>query len=368
MSEEKEISLECYLGDLNDYLGTDNYYCREERQFAVFLYNYFYERKKAGAFEEDTVVNYCLNIEDEAKVKILDVYFETTFMRDYFYNADDKKRFNKELLKFCTGWMGEKCKEEKYEEYKEGKWVNKFLKETKLGESPYYNLGQSVAKNKINIFFSSLGSIHDRLKNNGEFSKDEQKKIQEKVCIDIARMMMNATPDIVVVYEVDGHAYVKALECKYTSEEGKYKDVAGSEYPMQLFIQECVMSFCFGKRKKSDGSKDDDKDGIEGNLPKCPTKGIWGDKKENNNRWKEICYSVYKGILTQTREPKENGIINTGVEMITFCKKNSPEVKCGVKIETYNGRLMRLRRRDKKDICIKCPHAATVAPDEYRKH
>ena len=49
------------------------------------------------------------------------------------------------------------------------------------------------------------------------------KEIREKSCLDIASMMMNATPDIVVIYGYEGaedRKYAKVLECKYKSKEG----------------------------------------------------------------------------------------------------------------------------------------------------
>lgn len=72
-------------------------------------------------------------------------------------------------------------------------------------------------------------------------------QLYEKACLDIARMMMNATPDLLVIYRIGGERYAKALECKYQSGQGTYEDVVGVGIKMQYFIQECVMSFLFGK-------------------------------------------------------------------------------------------------------------------------
>ena len=83
--------------------------CREERQYALFLYNIFMrvknqqESNPEGALDEglQKIVYYCLDpwkakriYESEENVelpfKILDVYYEATFMRDYFQKDYEK--------------------------------------------------------------------------------------------------------------------------------------------------------------------------------------------------------------------------------------------------------------------------------------
>ena len=91
--------------------------CREERQYALFLYNIFMrvknqqESNPEGALDEglQKIVYYCLDPREAKRIweaksryeskekkiielpfKILDVYYEATFMRDYFQKDYEK--------------------------------------------------------------------------------------------------------------------------------------------------------------------------------------------------------------------------------------------------------------------------------------
>lgn len=331
--------MEAYLdyNKLSKYLGID-LYCKEERQFAVFLYNVFLEkkrRKKEVDKNIDNIVKYCLDVGEEEykRLVITDVYFEATLMRDYFANCkspEEKIAFNEELLKFCLG------------EEDSGKVISKLKKDCLTR-----NLGQKEAKNSIKNLYPDL---ENKLKSAIVKSKTVDdlslfKEIREKSCLDIASMMMNATPDILVLYQIAGEKiyYAKALECKYKSYEGPYKDVAGAKYAMQLFLQECIMGFCFGNGKKLNKIDKNHKDVIETHIPRFPkNSAIWGDahcKKLKKSKeeypkydlWKQICEDVYKEILSRRRESKN--VINAGVDMIKFSKVgNNKKVEINDKV------------------------------------
>lgn len=282
-------------------------YCREERQFAALLYSIFLAEKKKKHIN-DAIVKKCLGVENKCEhFVITDVYFEATLMRDYFAickTPDEKIYFNEELLKYCL------VKEDS----------DKVISELKKENCLTRNLGQKEAKSNIKKVINKLcPDLENKLKVAIVKSKtvDDSllfKHIREKSCLDIASMMMNATPDILVIYKDEKeNIYAKALECKYTSDEGRYHDVAGAEYPMQLFIQECIMGFCFGvkeKRNASDGHQE-----IDAHIPQFPENSkIWKDKKE---LWEDICQKVYKDILNNNDRMCKQ-VINTGVELIRF--------------------------------------------------
>lgn len=300
--------MEAYLNreKLNKYLGGE-LYCREERQFAVFLYNIFLEKQKLKEDADENInqiVKYCLNIDEVADKDLIikDAYFEGTLMRDYFDKEKDKNQFNSGLLEFCLGWQSDN---------QNANLIKDLMNNTKLS---YRNLGQNKAKKIIDAKYPTSNELGEKIKNGKEKEIDIQ-KAKEKACLNIASMMMNATPDILIIYELDGKEYAKALECKYCSGEGTYKDVAGAEYKMQLFIQDCIMHFCFGN---CDTNK---------HIPRPSFKrGVWKDK---GDLWTEICGTVYNGILNQNSEPQDSkpqGIINKGVELIRFTKtKNESE-------------------------------------------
>lgn len=278
---------------LKEYLGKteeNKILCNEERQFALFLYNVFLEKKRRPGNNRNNnianIVNKCLfgSESPNRKFEIQDIYFEATLMRDYFKQNANKEEFNKKLLLFCLG--GDKSAV-----------VNDLLE--KLGDKKNHNLGQRTVKKAVNTLYND---VLDKL------------KIEEKARIDLARMMMNATPDILVVYKdsENGNLHVQALECKYKSSEGRYTDVAGVSVQMQFYVQECIMSFLFGKNELFGRNESS----IENRLPIFP---------EKSSKWKGYEYlgeniykKVYKDIISQKRETKENKIINHGVTVIQF--------------------------------------------------
>ena len=307
---------------LENYLQEGTLYCREERQFAALLYSVFLKKREKGKMPADQkteeIVKACLGSND---IIIEDVYFEATLMRDFFFNSNkkEKENFNEKLLDFVLG--GEKALKDKCPEQ---------LK-TKDGIS--YNLGGRAAKKEIKRMEEETVSgklpqvIQDHeIKN--IVNKEDQLFIKTKLRLDIAGMMMNAIPDILVKYkynETDEKSYVKALECKFESEEGEYM-AAGVSCKMQFFIQDCIMCFLFGQTQK------------EVHHPEQPKGGVWKEKKgdeyeERKNRvWNEIFVSVFKSILKQESKPGNH--INGGVEVIGFVKADEKVKKNKVKLDT----------------------------------
>lgn len=311
--------------NLDNYLGKNlriypRLYCREERQFAALLYSAFIEKRRMKgetACYINKIVGDCLGVTvNECETLVIEnVYFEATLMRDFF--EKDRDGFNRKLLEFCLGWLTGKdglpdtCKlhDDK------GTTIQKLLKDLQDNSGMPRNFGQSEVKATIAWKYRNiLEELANEIKSGKNSINDKTEQgAKEKACLDIARMMMNATPDILVIYTKDGKTYAKALECKYLSDEGRYKDVAGAEYPMQLFIQECIMGFCFGNNEKLDQTDGEERMDI---IPKFPERSkIWGDKK---SLWENICKNVYKGVLNANAAGKSGNIINTGVDMIRF--------------------------------------------------
>lgn len=320
--------MEAYLGEKNkleNYLKGE-LYCREERQFAALLYSVFLRKKRNGKAKinkkAEGIIKDCLGISNE-EYKIKDVYFEATLMRDYFCKGK-KDEFNRRLLEFCMAG--------------DGGLKEKDIEQPKTENGTSYNLGQKGAKQNIgkeDISEWLRDYIPKVISGEQTISEGDQMMIQkakEKSLLDIAGMMMNATPDILVIYEKGGSTYAKALECKYTSDEGPYKDVAGVERKMQYFIQECIMLFLFGGKPDKP---------VDYHYPPCPQRGIWRtnenseEKNRKKNVWKEIFLKMYKNIMEQ--EYAVGKIINAGVEVIRFVKstgegnKKQKEIKIEIK-------------------------------------
>ena len=307
---------------LEDYLqegkkGTP--YCREERQFAALLYSVFLKKREKGKMPADQkteeIVKACLGSND---IIIEDVYFEVTLMRDFF--EGNKEDFNRKLLDFVLG--GENALKEKC------------LGRLKTKDGIPYNLGGRAAKKEINEIMEEE-TVSGRLLQVIQNHKirnivDNEDQLKRRLRLDIAGMMMNAIPDILVKYkynETDEKSYVKALECKYESKEGAYT-AAGVTCKMQFFIQDCIMCFLFGQTQK------------EVHDPEMPNGGVWIKKKGNEYEerkkrvWDEIFVSVFKGILEQENEPGNH--INGGVEVIRFAgahKKSNNESEIQIKIK-----------------------------------
>lgn len=74
--------------NINTYLDKENSICREERQYALFLYNNIKNEKK--------------EILDKLSIKgnIVDIYFEVSLMRDFWY--ENKIEFNRLLKEYVN--------------------------------------------------------------------------------------------------------------------------------------------------------------------------------------------------------------------------------------------------------------------------
>lgn len=181
-----------------DMLNSYWKYCREERQFAVFLYNVFWENRNKEITTLDSdhkkVIRECLYLDENSEFTIEDVYFEATLMRDYFAICLDKTDFNKKLLAFCFGWWNfstnsmkstiEQLVDEIIDELNEVDTSHTFCTR---------NLGQKEAKKAISDIYTKYLKI---LKEKKEVNNEIIEGMQKKASLEIARMMMNATPDI----------------------------------------------------------------------------------------------------------------------------------------------------------------------------
>ena len=164
-------------------------------------------------------------------------------------------------------------------------------------------------------------------KNTDDQPMDEKEKLLLRVqlCLDIAGMMMNVTPDILILYRDGKGRHAKALECKYESDEGSYTDMAGVEQKMQIFIQECIMLFLFGKREA---------DMPEDHYPPRPVRGsIWGkgEEEKKEEAWLTIFRRAYDDIVKQEIAGKGR-TTNAGVRIIQFVPSGKRK-KTGIEIE-----------------------------------
>ncbi len=215
-----------YMEYLNNYFGGKEIkpICREERQFALFLYNKLLNMvgKDYESIEDNDKDIYLKifdldkeNIPDNTP-KLLNVYYEVTFMRDFL---------EQEKLKY------------------KGK-NNQYLKNDMNGKKSFnhklYDFTLKMFyddKEKNGIFSSKLYSIYNNYENlknytvlpkinYGSKAKDNEDKNNKNNVLPIfirkfMRAMMNSKPDIGLIYlDSVGKKHLKFLECKYLSPEG----------------------------------------------------------------------------------------------------------------------------------------------------
>ncbi|MBE5871359.1 MAG: hypothetical protein E7294_08890 [Lachnospiraceae bacterium] len=221
--------------DLTNYIN--DRICREERQYALFLYGLFYDALGQNDLpeEQNRMINACIfGVNDPAgRIRIDAVYYEAAFMRDYFekdrrcilerngvrsLNSLKSKTdgqtgfegsFNDCLLKYC--FEGQDSKRAQ---------VLKRLTEKKY---LFHNLGNKEIKD---------------LFEQDETCRDGMRR---------AKKMMNSKPDLAVIYEYDDakkhkeravpQKYLRLLECKYHSGE------SGDKEEKQRDIQNAIADF-----------------------------------------------------------------------------------------------------------------------------
>ena len=231
MSEELDLSIDNYISDKFSI-------CREERQYALYLSNvlryYGKNPNKKGANDNSKPYNRIRDNEKIMKIFIAcgfnekelenivieNVFYEATFMRDIFeWNrqkyfksnkklTEDNKRnsFSLRLLEYC--WT----------QYLKQDRLNidvSVMKENNYGarnEIPF--LTEEVKGKLTEERFISLLKV---LK--GPAKEQILRDIKYKA---IVRAMMNAKPDLAVIYEDMGKRKLLFLECKYLSKEDDY--------------------------------------------------------------------------------------------------------------------------------------------------
>ena len=215
--------------------------CREERQYALYLSNvlrYYGKDPQNRIRDNEKVKNIfkACGFNEKNGFSSLDnliienVYYEATFMRDFFernreihFKKDDVKikgnkdnSFNWHLLEYC--WCNFlKESKDKLEGLIEKEIEKKNFEENNYGarnEIPFLKYAENVKKN----FKNEEAFINEckKIANVKEFIRDI--KLRK-----IVRAMMNAKPDLAVLYEEKDKRKLLFIECKYESYEDYYK-------------------------------------------------------------------------------------------------------------------------------------------------
>lgn len=228
-SEELDLSIDNYISD-------EFSICREERQYALYLSNvlrYYGKNPNKNRIDNEKIKNIFIacgfNEKDVENIVIENVFYEATFMRDFFERnrriglsdspktkclqktftpssyiiSNKEKSFNRKLLSFCWMKTGHpKTKEEEID-------FNKL-------ELYEFNYGQN-----------DLPGRFIAIKN-------------------LTRAMMNSKPDLAVIYrdsKSDKREKLLFLECKFDSGEDKVSGDEGTDDYTQTAIQGYIAEF-----------------------------------------------------------------------------------------------------------------------------
>ena len=185
-------------------------YCREERQYALFLYNKILDMVNKRIYDKEDI-NLLEHLGLEVKAKILQVYYEVAFMRDFLDKEknNSESKFNKCLFDYVLEKFG----------------IN----------NNFDNVKKENKENKDDILSTLFKDDNDKnydfLKNYkvipninyGSNAKDDdgEGRTLPVFIRKFMRAMMNSKPDIGLIYlNSEGKKCLKFLECKYLSPEG----------------------------------------------------------------------------------------------------------------------------------------------------
>jgi len=219
--------------------------CREERQYAVFLYNILCKYSDAGKRKKQpqNIKNIFTACHIPENSSIDHVFYEAAFMRDFFERNRRltlSKNYSKEDLarillqaKFSPG----KCEVTAEESFNTKLIQYVYGKEHKEYENviKYSGKEQNLGHNTIEF---------EKLLINGKKLPDNEKDwLQYRI-----KWMMNAKPDIAVIYHTaeDKLKFLLFIECKFDSGESSYsyKDKNGNtERMIQREVQYNIAEF-----------------------------------------------------------------------------------------------------------------------------
>jgi hypothetical protein len=222
-----------YELSIDNYINDEYSICREERQYALYLSNilrYYGKNERIKALEGDLktflvkIYYLCGLIKDSKeipdKLVIKDVFYEATFMRDFLERNRRLKLANKNDL--TSEKTAKKCLQKSYTPQKDGK--TDYTVNSITEDSFNYKLLEYVTRAfpEENVRLENIKDITER--NYGHNAIPDGLTDKQKLRL---VSMMNAKPDLVVIYSQDGKDYFSFIECKFESDEDKYGDGFG---------------------------------------------------------------------------------------------------------------------------------------------
>ena len=231
MSEELDLSID-------NYISNEFSICREERQYALYLSNvlrYYGKNPNKNRIDNEKIKNIFIacgfNEKDLENIVIENVFYEATFMRDFF---ERNRRIHlsyplstKEVCKQKT------FKRSSYKISNEGGSFNRNLLEF------CWDTIKNPKTEKEKIDFNKLEL--------DEFNYGQNDIPGRFIAIkNLTRAMMNSKPDLAVIYrdsKRDQREKLLFLECKFDSGEDKVSGDEGTNGYTQTVIQGYIAEF-----------------------------------------------------------------------------------------------------------------------------
>lgn len=288
----------------DNYIKDEYSICREERQYALMLNNILKARSKNKSFggkKADEIIRIC----GLDGITIENVFYEATFMRDYFER--DRRLVN--CVNNEEKLLNKTCSYEK----KDDKYVNKFNKkliEYVLRKELFGVDVTVIEQNMEKHWYEHLGgNIQLKLE-----KLDEYKKFFEYI-----KCMMNAKPDIAVVGEKKGDQILIFLECKFESDEDKY--CKGKSFDMKYHnIQDTKCTTCQLKKMCKDCNNKEEVNKMSkkycrncNNCKKC----VWSQTNVQNSIGEFICDYVNSLIGKEDKKYK-----SLPTQLVKFSRKH----------------------------------------------
>ena len=212
--------------DIERYISGADSICREERQYALYLNNVLMGTKKIKNSDSKEILKKILSacgLPEDAHVD--HVFYEAAFMRDLFNDDKETHEKNKTPSEFNDTLLKYICEEKKVRTlFNIIPGIPTQLPKDIPAEALKYHLGAGV----------------------GQETLSDSKYLGLKF---VARVMMNAKPDIAVIYHrgKPSEKYLHFIECKYLSSEDIYKQDGMEQTINQTTAQRWIAHFLCDK-------------------------------------------------------------------------------------------------------------------------
>lgn len=245
-----------YGCSLDNYISDEYSICREERQYALYLHNILLKYKTPGSRKEERLKDIFSACKlDDATIE--NVFYEATFMRDFFMRNRQIALVNR-YINNISSEEGFSAEDYRKDELLKSPDKDRYKKKSKKSEEKPKQL-EIPAEDSFNaqLLEYELSRLYEDSQENTERIKDliKQKATKdgkglieeinyghnkadfsfesklpdttEKDFWDNIQRMMNAKPDIAVVYKKNGNKYLLFIECKFESSVSTYTSRSG---------------------------------------------------------------------------------------------------------------------------------------------